>query len=162
MVPHWQEVQQLFAVLAYTVKKADRDGMELIFTTPGREIRNKSSQPLARELMKHEPNGTYDFENRLSSVLSKYAHKLTQWDSRRGIMSRFISSSPPPPLNLYIFTNGIWHMTKAANPIKMLVEKLIKLNLPHHQVGIQFIRFGNHPVGISQLEFLDSKMGLTW
>ena len=47
-----------------------------------------------------------------------------------------------------------------------MIEKQQQLKLPREQVAIEFIRFGNDPTGIGNLEYLDSglrkKYTKTW
>ncbi len=104
--------------------------------------------------------GKSNAASRLASILKDYQDKL---DKEKEGSSRFTFRKPEKtrPMNVYIFTNGVWQPhCDAATPIKRLVEKLESLRMPVDMVGIQFIRFGDNDAGKSKLVHLDSGLKL--
>lgn len=162
MLPHWPELKTLFGLLAYMVKRADPDGIELYFTISDIEKRSKNTTNLTKILERHRPNGTSNIRLRLNSILQAYKAKLNH-DTKHNLPSVFKGSTPKAvrSLNLYIFTDGVWQPDcQAADLIRLLVDEVINHKLPKEQIGIQFISFGNDPLGIARLGHLDSELKL--
>ena len=88
---------------------------------------------------------------RLGDLLGKYKEDLKRQDERK---HSFWSKAykPVKPLSLYVLTDGTWPNCNAVRPI----EDMILFGRPKEQVGIQFVRFGNRPIGIKRLKYLDS------
>jgi hypothetical protein len=163
MEPHWDNMIDLFAVLAWMIKDADPDGMELYFTMSDRTpIKAKDTTPLVAALRSKSQVGTADINLSLSHILDGYKTKLHEQKSHRSFWRTARKSSKDvKPMNLYVFTDGRWEApADAATPIRNLVRKLEDLGLQRSQVGIQFISFGNDPEGLQRLNVLDDDLGL--
>ena len=164
MEPHWDNMIDLFAVLAWMIKDADPDGMELYFTvSDGAPIKSRDTTPLVTALRSKSQVGTTDINLSLTHILDGYKTKLHEQKRHR---SRWQiarkSSKDVRPMNLYVFTDGRWEApANAATPIRNLVKKLEDLGLQRSQVGIQFISFGSDPEGLRRLAVLDDHLGLS-
>jgi hypothetical protein len=178
MREHWDDVIPLLDILAYIVKKTDKNGIDLFFTMSDTVCTNEKKTTELVELAKKQrprkvKEGTEHLSNiyhRLSSILGKYQRRLEEEDQRkpRNAQSRPWHADDPKDvreLNLYIFTDGIWQPeSDAVPPIKSLGETLDRFKKPNIQVGVQFIQFGNDEVGSARLSFLDNGListGLT-
>ena len=157
---HWKEVQDVFAHLAYIVKDADPDGIELLFTMSSDEHRSRHTTPLLNILASKRPQGDSNIRSPLSEVLKEYQERLKGQKTSRLLRRR----QPPGQVRhqtLYIFTDGIWQPDcDITEIIKNLVDCLKDHNLYREQFGIQFIRFGHDPEGVKMLEYLDAGLKL--
>jgi hypothetical protein len=161
MIPYWDEMMSVFEILAYIVKEADDDGIDLYFTMSGEKHHNKNASPLVEIVKKRRPRGTSEISFRLEAILDSYKSRLNEQQGLRRSRSMFASKKDVKPLNLYIFTDGAWqHGSDAAPAIRSLVKDLHKLELPAKQVGIQFISFGGNKNNLERLEHLDDGLGL--
>lgn len=71
-----------------------------------------------------------------------------------------MKAKSPKPLSLYILTDGVWEgKSDPRKPIQKLVQTLVGWRMDKAQVGIQFINFGNDPVGLQRLQYLDFELG---
>jgi len=160
MRPHWKEVQRVFEALAYLVKTMDPDGIELHFAnSPEHKGRDKDRKRLTRKFDKVKPYGECQMGIALSNILPLYyQNPHRNPTSKRSSLS--LRAEEKPPVNIYILTDGVWSPDKYCvstiqNHITNLVDNLWKAGKLQH-VGIQFIRFGNHPIGKQRLEYLDN------
>ena len=158
---HWKEVRDVFAHLAYIVKDADPDDIELLFTMSSDEYRSHRTTPLLNVLDGRRPQGICNIRSPLSEVLKGYQARL------KGQKTSRWSRRPQNPgkvrrQTLYVFTDGIWQPEcDVTEIIKHLVDCLKEYDLIREQFGIQFIRFGDDPEGVKKLEHLDSGLKLS-
>ena len=158
---HWKEVRDVFAHLAYIVKDADPDGIELLFTISSDARRSKHTTPLLDLLDSTGPQGASNIRSQLSEVLKEYQARLkgqkpSRWSRHRHSPGRVRRQT------LYVFTDGVWQPDcDVTEMIKHLVDCLKEHNLYREQFGIQFIRFGDDPEGIQRLEHLDAGLKLS-
>lgn len=157
MKAYWEDVISLFSVFAYFAKRLDNNGLEMYFTVSVDKETFKNTTPAVSRLkrMRHE-RGTYpNFNHRLDQILRRYRADLDrQKDRAKGYFR--LTAKAVKPLSLYVFTDAAWPGCDAVAPIEAMIEKLKQLYLPKEQVAIQFIRFGNDPIGIERLVYLDS------
>jgi hypothetical protein len=154
MRDHWDDVVSLFSVFAYFAKKYDKNGLEMYFTVSEDKEHFDKTTPAVSHLKYMTQKSPSIIDIRLSEILRDYQSRLDRQNGRKG--SRWSLSDPVKQLSLYVFTDGAWPGCDAVAPVVAMVEKLQELKLPKQQVGIQFVRFGNDPVGIRRLEYLDS------
>jgi len=156
MGKHWEQVRRVFEALAYLVKEMDPDGIELRFTNNcSQDDRSQDRRKLVKILNRIIPSGQCQMGIALSKILPQYHHD--QPDRR--------SSWRPAPVkktgvNIYIFTDGVWSegnecVDTMIKHIQLLVSKLVQRG-QLEGVGIQFIRFGDDPIGRARLELLDN------
>jgi hypothetical protein len=64
--------------------------------------------------------------------------------------------------NIYIFTTGVWEGKEKVGGLDVPIRNLVQYFEKNHQAGrpvcIQFIQFGNDPVGSANLIYLDKLM----
>ena len=161
---HWGEVQNILDLLAYIVKNSDPDGMELYFTNSKDKFKSKKSSSFLQVLKEKEATGESNMCQRMRAILHDYEIKSgCQQSSRmpKGLR-RWWKADLYRPLNLYIFTDGLWPDTSdpASNIISSMVDHLNNNDLVKEQVGIQFICFGDDPNGLQRLQHLDSQLDL--
>jgi|SRR2546423_178812 len=162
MQKHWSKVISVFYVLAYMVKDSDPDGMDLLYTVSLERQKSKKPDRLRQHLNAKACGGRTDITLRLSIILHEYATALQEQATPRRFLGSFLKKKEVRPMSLYIFTDAVWQpRCNAAAPIKLLIKKLDELGLPDHQVGIQFIRFGQNQESIDRLEYLDSGLELS-
>ena len=63
--------------------------------------------------------------------------------------------------NIYVLTDGSWEDASVKQTIRDTVSRLTTLAVPQMHFGIQFIQFGDHPLGTRRLEELDRLDKLT-
>ena len=157
-----KEVCDLFALLAYVVKRTDPDGIELRFTmSPERRAKARDTGPLLRTLDTAPFSGESNIRTQLGEILQDYHAKLRDQKPTRSLFGRLRSPRPVRRQNVYIFTDGVWQPNcDATDLIRKLVKSLDENSMEREQFGIQFIRFGNDPEGVNRLNHLDSGLGL--
>ena len=160
MAPHWNDVIKVVEVLSYIVKEADPDGLDLYFTVSTKTLRHRKKTTSLDNMVKERTGqlkGLTDMNLKLCAILDQYQQEHM---THTGI---FTLKKPKPilPLNLYILTDGVWEtVCHAEGPIKNQVNKMVEHNRNRSHVGIQFISFGNDPVGIQRMDYLDSGLDL--
>lgn len=159
MQTHWPHVKRAFRTLGYLVKGFDRDGIEIRFSVSlATEGRSKNRKKLIAILDSVRPGGQCNMALALGKVLQKY----TSEDRNERSLKIFSRSKSKWGLSLYVLTDGIWEddeqLKDVAKAVKSLVDKLDARDMPRGNVGIQFIQFGNDPVGTKRLKFLDDEL----
>lgn len=142
MLAHETQVRSLLELLGYLVKRKDPNGVDLYFTCSSKKYSNiRKATRLIELFNRHRPRGNEDktdMSARLSSIMIEYQNDL----ARR----HHLGLRKTRPLSLYILTDAVWQpVCEVAPVIKSFVNTLTERNLPKQKVGIQFIRFGNHP-----------------
>lgn len=156
MQPHWEEVINVFAALAYLVKNMDPDGMDVQFINSCQhDCRGKDRKDLIKKFRRVIPSGQCPMGFALHKILPTYYPGQT---SRR---SSWLSKSAKeqPGVNIYILTDGVWSegqecLSTVQEHIRQLACRLGEAGKLEH-VGIQFIRFGNDEIGRQRLDTLD-------
>ncbi|KAH7409344.1 kinase-like domain-containing protein [Cadophora sp. MPI-SDFR-AT-0126] len=159
MKAHWEEVTILVGILAYMVKPFDANGLEMMYTiSSSKSITSKNSSKLVTSLEKTKPAGMSDISIRLNSILEQYKSKIHEvYGAGSKVTAK--ARSDVRPLTLYVLTDGVWQpKCDAETPIKNLVRKLLELKVSPKQVGVQFIYFGNNPIGKARVTKLDDKI----
>lgn len=148
MRANWDELVQLFSILAYMVKERDEDGLDLYFIRSEKHLCSKHTSSLVQCVkdMKSKLDGLSSPIIRLDTILKDYVRRL------RGEQSI-------PQLSIYFFTNGVWTPQCDLVPvIDSAVKALKSRNFLETQIGIQFISFGNDPNGLKRLDLLDNHL----
>lgn len=156
MSPHWDEVSELLGVLAHIVKKYNREGTKLYFTTTDGPSPQKKTTSLVNAVRIKKPEGYSDMKGRLGQLLDDYrTHDL-------GRRRSFRLPKTTRPFTLYIFTNGLWEDNiDVQKPIENIVKYLEEQRKSSRTVGIQFIRFGDDSEGGERLDYLDKRLNLS-
>ena len=150
MEPYWIEVISLFSVLAWIVKKFDDDGFEMCFTISAIQKHFADTSKAVAVLGKIKLYTYSNIDSRLLEILEEYQKHL---ESRKTYFRRKAKLNP---LSLYVFTDAAWPNSDAVGPVEAMIAKLHQLGFGKEQVGIQFIRFGNHTSGMEKLKYIES------
>jgi hypothetical protein len=162
MRTHWDEMCQLFGILAYMVKKSDEDGIDMYFTMTEQKYNSKDVSDLVDIVSKRKNHldGHSNINLRLDQVLSEYNRALKNEIMLRKAGSAYAPADDKKPLTIYVFTNALW--SKRSDPtkaIKNIVDSLVSLGCAKSRVGIQFISFGKNQEALDRLDRYDSGLG---
>ncbi|OCT53406.1 hypothetical protein CLCR_09508 [Cladophialophora carrionii] len=163
MGEHWHKLERLLNGMIYMVKKKklDLNGSELRFVMSDQCKEAQNTTPLINmvKARREKLSGQSNLAHRLERIFQAYCKKLQR------------CPTSTKSISLYIFTDGKWQpgarqLEEVANAIKGLIDFLQKKGYPKTTAGIQLIRFGNDPVGMERLRWLDEDLpkehGLTW
>ncbi|KAM7214252.1 Protein kinase-like domain containing protein [Rhypophila decipiens] len=175
MRDYWASVEELFQALAYIVKTADPDGLELYFTSDYTKVyKSKDSGPLV-DLVKKRAfpkssglTGTCNMTLCLDHIIEQIIpsniengkpRESNSWLKKIPGQSK-ASSGTSRPINIYILTDGKWEppydsLCGADDSIIRLINLLKEKNKPDSHVALQFIRFGHDAAGKWRLTVLD-------
>jgi hypothetical protein len=176
MSSYWDELLQLYSPMIYMIKKKklDPNGSEIRFIMSEQSKEHQDTTPMIN-LVKNRRgylSGQSNLAHRLEEVVETYRKKLQT------------SPMTTRPISLYIFTDGKWQpgdtppendavasqrlvdydktLQDVAKAIKRLVEYLERQGHPEKMAGIQFIQFGNDPIGTERLHWLDEDLKRDW
>lgn len=159
MNQHWKQVREVFEALSYIVKQVDPDGFDLWFTGgSNKPMENCQKSTAALQAVEsRRGKGATDINVKLTQIFDAYIDDLQK--PRHRLLSRV--SKPIKPLNLYVLTDGVWE--EHCDPSSLVgnfVRQLDDLRKVKGSVGIQFISFGQDPVGLKRMRDLDSGLNL--
>ncbi|KAL6717939.1 hypothetical protein ACLMJK_004024 [Lecanora helva] len=164
MASHRNNLEGVVEVLSHIVAEFDPDGLDMFFTKSGSPIRKcKSPKTLMRRLKSSHFEGMSNMARGLSEVLRDYEFRLDNKVGLRQKMSDRIGTSGRwRPRNIYVLTDGLWQPgVDVRSVIEAMIEKLKQHGLAvKHQIGIQFIRFGNDLDAEQLLNYLDDHLDL--
>jgi hypothetical protein len=159
MQQHRLGVQIVASTCASVLKPYDNDGIDVYFTTPRERNNFKKATPLMTRIAGDPARGISDIGSFLRSLVTEYIDKIEGRPPKSFIHG--FNAKPPKPLNVYVFTDGIWESTSdTETPIKDLVATLKACRRSPSQVGILFIFFGDNQQAREKLERLDDDLGL--
>lgn len=151
-------VQDVFEALSYIVKEVDPNGFDLWFTGPGTPLKNQKRTTDPSRIVEYRIlQGTTDINNKLEKIFDDYLEALKK--PKTGMLAKF--SKAVKPLSLYVLTDGVWEQD--CNPrhlVETFVNQLEGLGKVKGKVGIEFISFGEDPVGLDRMELLDSGLNV--
>jgi hypothetical protein len=157
MQRHWDDVAHLLRILAWIVKKSDKDGLDLYYSMSSDYVHSKRSSILIEDLKRRQPYGQSDISGALGRILFTYQQKLDESAGSRTRFDPFIRR-PFRPMTVYVFTDAVWRpKCDGAKPIISMIEKLQSLGIPNDskQIGVQFISFGTDQTCLNKLAYLD-------
>ena len=161
MKQYKDKMKHLISLLAYMVKKSDKDGIDLFFTQAGTKVNSQRSSKLSASIHQEAFTGVSNMRGRLQTILQEHINKF---GTSTQAPKRFIGRQPPPqtqrPLSFYILTDAKWQPIDVGQLIKDLVQSMKAKGCPKEHVAIQFIRFGEDPASIAKLDELDHGLGL--
>jgi Mg-chelatase subunit ChlD len=123
------------------LQNADRDGIELSFTTSSNARQTNDIDQLYQHACKEPQKGTSDMEEALQKAVNKHTFRMER-------------ESNPRPLSIYILTDGRF----GGNPEVVLLglEQMLRdRRLPRTSLGVQFISFGSDEEGLGKMQLLD-------
>ncbi|KAI0177048.1 hypothetical protein BJ166DRAFT_14123 [Pestalotiopsis sp. NC0098] len=155
MKRHLPSLKSVAEAMISLAKKADPDGVELIFTSKPKEVKRKSfftfkseTDDLVKQIIarfgKDKLPGSTSMENKLGVILDRI-----DWTGSR--------------TSVYVLTDGVWMDSGdpgggVENPIKSLVSRLKRRHRMRDAVTIQFIQFGDDQRGSDRLAWLDDEL----
>ncbi|KAK6433898.1 hypothetical protein LTR95_009923 [Oleoguttula sp. CCFEE 5521] len=160
----------LVRLLGWLIKSMDPDGLDLHYFSAAKKYKTEpltncdTSTRLETSLIEAECTHTTTPNLEVGNLLAAYRQRLADYrESLRSRLGRLTAkvTGPPRPLSLYILTDGVWESPDheggdyLETEISELVKALVAAGYPRKQVGIQFIRFGNHEFGKQRLDHLD-------
>ena len=162
MAPHRTKVEGVVELLSSLTAPYDPDGLDLYFSTESAKQKPKNPEEFLKHLRDRPAKGLPDFRQRFATIIEKYQSRFGKMNTFSKVFHpKSMPSRGPRPLSLYVLTDGIWDPNcTLITEIKKLVASLLEHKLPNKYVGIQFIRFGNDPVGKQRLRHLDAGLGL--
>ncbi|KAJ8131241.1 hypothetical protein O1611_g2385 [Lasiodiplodia mahajangana] len=176
MIPHWHDVMRTADALIYVLKGVDPDGFEVHMTNPQKTFKRKSYRELFGDRGQFEQcqprpdSGSCHMETVLSNILERVMEKTLGSSTS---MLNCLSSPKIRGVNVYIFTDGVWGsrqppdiLSKEAggveNVIRTAVQRLQAANKWRTFFSIQFIGFGDNPIGRGRMQFLDDTSNSGW
>lgn len=154
MIKHQRAIARACRVLCYILKigNVDPDSFELHFTSGKGPVIESTSTPLQKEIEGMSfTDKACDMALGLDQIASNVIDKLK-------------------PASIYVFTNGHWSTQEdekfcfVDSAIGRLVDHIKKRGKQRNWVGVQFIRFFEHPetesdeLGRLRLEALDDEL----
>ncbi|KAJ4227921.1 hypothetical protein NW759_004011 [Fusarium solani] len=150
---HFHEITEKFKILAYLAKKFDPDGVEVCFSSEVPLIHKGDTSKLLR-LFNEQSWDQLSFEDRIGTFIDQTViPRLSSLRQKFGLKK-------PKNLTIFVLTDGRWGEGKEGaagveNPIKRLINVILKKELSRTQVAIQFLRFGDDSDGKRYLAYLD-------
>ena len=160
MKQYSRALERVISLLAYMLKKSDKNGLDLSYTQSLKKVHSRRSSKLSTSIHQVHFVGITDMRGRLQNVLQKHINKFgipiippKTWFGRPPQSQR--------PLSFYILTDAKWQPSNnVGGLIKDVVQSMIAKSCPKEDVAIQFIRFGNDQASIDKLDELDHGLGL--
>ena len=161
MKQHKDKMERVISLLAYMVKKSDKDGLDIFFTQAVTKVNSQKSSKLSASIHQEPFAGVSDMRGRLQSILQEHINKFgTLIQAPKPLWGRQPPPQPQRPLSFYILTDAKWQPNDVGQLIKDLVQSMRAKSCPKEHVAIQFIRFGEDQVSIDKLDELDHGLGL--
>ncbi|KAI4172942.1 MAG: hypothetical protein LQ343_003229 [Gyalolechia ehrenbergii] len=161
MARYQTQVKEIVELLGFMVTPYDDDGIELYLSCNEESAWYRKSRDVSKFLDQldevhlsdrpSQPNFALPF----GKIIEKYQSRLTKKYFREHLG---FDPKRPPPLSLYVITDGVWQPgceIAVEKTIVGLVDLLEERHLTNAQVGIQFIRVGDDANGERRLEKLD-------
>ncbi|KAF4634094.1 hypothetical protein G7Y89_g4015 [Cudoniella acicularis] len=155
MTSYWGELKYVLEVLSYMLK-GDPDGVELYFTNSVTHVKSKHTTKLLRSIDLTKPEGGTNLGLRLGDILNEYGFRAHNSAASKAL-SKLGPSKRTRPINIYFLTDGLWEgHPDLDESLKDLLVYLIRLEREDSNFGIQFIKFGDNPVGEEHLSRIDN------
>ncbi|ETS74006.1 hypothetical protein PFICI_13872 [Pestalotiopsis fici W106-1] len=155
MKAHLSDIIHMAGAMISLAKKADPNGVELIFTSAPDDVKKKSRFSFQSE--------TRHLVDRINARFrNKTLPKNTHMEDRLGTVLERIARNEKQT-SVYVLTDGVWQESDepgggVENPIKNLISSLNDGKRNRTAVTIQFIQFGNDAEGRKRLEWLDDEL----
>lgn len=160
MRAHRKNVVKVVSLLAYLLKDSDPNGLDICFTQSTEKMNSAKSKKLSKVVKQVTFQGISSMRTCLSHLLEEHKNKFRTFTLAPGPWYKKNAPESQRRLSFYILTDGKWQPDEVGPIITALVDRMKELNLLKEHVGIQFIRFGDDPLGIERLNHLDHGLGL--
>ena len=156
MKPHREDVIKTFKALAYLVKGFDPDGIDLCFTNHHEEGNSRDREKLIYLLERVEFSGQCSMDVTLTKILDQRS------ENRLSNRLRRVYGKKKWGISIYVLTNGIWNNPgdSGVGGMPKLIKRTVEKMDGRAKLGIQFIQFGDDPIGIERLKKLDDSLVL--
>lgn len=170
MANHWvtfNGVTITFKTLGYLVKTCSPNGLEAYFGVWRKKKQTKKRKDIIEMLRKAEPTSQCNMRYCLEQILEHWWSQNRQWLETKFEKKTIMGLLRPDKaqrkrgLNVYVFTDGLWNESSGLGGfcgvdavVKKYYDKMIDHNVDSRTVGIEFIRFGNDPVGSARVQGL--------
>lgn len=161
MKQYKEKIERLISLLAYMVKKSDKDGLDLFFTQTVTKVNSQKSSKISTSIYQERFIGISDMRGRLQSILQDHISKFgTFHQPPKPLFGRQPPPQPQKPLSFYILTDAKWQPNDVRGLVKDVVKSMIAKKCPKEHIAIQFIRFGEDEASKQKLDELDHGLGL--
>ncbi|KAG6917994.1 hypothetical protein DXG01_017004 [Tephrocybe rancida] len=143
---NWQEARKALKRLATVAAKYDPDGIEIHFLNSKRTLTTSDPQKIRELFDSVKPSKATPLGGKLQELLFEYMKDMT-------------STSTKKKVNYIVITDGVPTdnpMTKDG--IIRAARRLDELQLPTHQIGIQFVQVGREKDAAAFLQALDDDL----
>jgi hypothetical protein len=148
MAPHKSEVRRALGSLGYLVKKFDPDGIEVFFSRSSRTSRHKDRAVLFALFDSVAFQGNGGMETTLAKILDKCTEP--------SFLSSIFKGKKAWGVSIYVLTDGVWGcQNECLCGIPDIIKHTVAKMNNRAKLGIQFIQFGDDPVGTWRLQELD-------
>lgn len=162
MKQYTRNIERVVSLLAYMLKKSDKDGLDIYFTQTLTKVNSQKSSRISISIHQEPFQGITDMRGRLQNVMQEHINNFgTLITPPKHIFGRRSPPQPQRPLSFYILTDAKWQPNDVGGFIKdQVVQRMIAKSCPKEHVAIQFIRFGHDQASIKKLDGLDHGLGL--
>ncbi|KAL9043640.1 MAG: hypothetical protein Q9214_003179 [Letrouitia sp. 1 TL-2023] len=156
------EVRDVLEFLSYVTSDYDPNGLDVYFLNShnalkARKCRNSDEAVKAFDSV--TSFGHADMGQRFSVIIEDYQAQFDETHRVRRLFNKSQPSKGPRKLSLYVLTDGAFlEQCDLESTISGLVGHMRERKYPESQVGIQFIRFGEHKEGGVRLQQLDDDL----
>lgn len=154
---YWDDVENCASLLAFCTTRFDDDGIDLSFIFSAKQTNTKGHKSISKLVQGNRPPEHHAEQTQLN----RKANINAVLDQILRDYKRRIRPHAPPlrKLVLFVLTDGDWlPHSDAIAPIQDLAKTIENNGLPHDQVGVQFIRFGDSEHGSTRLSELDDSL----
>jgi hypothetical protein len=142
MKQYRHEVRDTFEGLAYLVKRFDLDGIDLSFTTSSEQCHGQHRTEMLERLANIQYRGDGQMELILGRILGDSNN--TVWRKARQLLGRKNNWGK----SIYVLTDGRWFGDdESLCGIPELIQRVVSKLDAGAKLGIQFIQFGDDPIG---------------
>ncbi|KAI0515371.1 kinase-like domain-containing protein [Xylaria bambusicola] len=158
----WEKVISTTMALASIAQDIDPDNIEFHCTNTNNPLKTKGCKGLEQWLKDNQPYndiGSCRMENHLDRILPDLVTKATK---QRNTWDRVLKKQRAKGINVYVLTNGVWENrdSETVDAAKQSIQAIVNKVKEHGPtfLSIQFVRFGEHPVGKRRLQWLDDEL----
>ncbi|KAK3392346.1 hypothetical protein B0T20DRAFT_360824 [Sordaria brevicollis] len=154
----WAEARDALAAIAPVCVAHDKDGIDIHFINHSNPLTQDPTGKIKGDVIaifeRVQPTHLTNTGQRIRDILDPYLAHYTRdyknkkdWDPER---------TGVKPINLIVITDGV-ATDNLEYHLKKIIERLDKVDAPHHQVGIQFFQVGNDKDAADMLADLDDE-----
>ena len=159
MCDHRNSVRSVLEFLSFVTVRYDPNGLDIYFLNSQKGRKCKCSTDIVGAFDGNTGYKYGDMEHRFSDIIDKYRQQFDETHKLRRLWDKNQPRRGPRKLSLYVLTDGASFVDCDLEPVfRDLVQHVRRCDFSHTQVGVQFIRFGNHERGRECLQALDDDL----